>query len=56
MSVLFFDHVYAIAGLDDITRIDENGQPAALNWYLGTGFTFDDRDLRALFGAASLTF
>lgn len=55
-SVLFFNHVSAIAGVDDITRLDpatgkENKTP---KYYFGAGLSFNDNDLRSLFGAAAL--
>ena len=55
-SVLFFNHVSAIAGVDDITRLDpvthkEHKDP---KYYFGAGLSFNDNDLRSLFGAAAL--
>lgn len=55
-SALFFNHIYAIIGIDDPTRLD----PATgrvdrqLNSYLGLGLTFTDEDLRTLFGMAAV--
>jgi phospholipid/cholesterol/gamma-HCH transport system substrate-binding protein len=55
-SVLFFNHVSAIAGIDDLTRLDpESGKEIKKpKYYFGAGLSFNDNDLRALFGAASL--
>ncbi len=55
-SVLFFNHLSAIAGVDDLTRLDpdtgkENTKP---KYYFGAGLSFNDNDLRTLFGAAAL--
>ena len=55
-SVLFFNHVYAMIGVDDLTRLDAdtgkvNKTP---NVFFGAGFNFNDDDIKALFGAASL--
>jgi phospholipid/cholesterol/gamma-HCH transport system substrate-binding protein len=57
MQVLFLDHVYLMAGLDDITRTrnpltyEEQKGPVP---FAGLGLAFNDQDLKALFGAASL--
>ncbi|MEY4632396.1 MAG: hypothetical protein RIQ81_2516, partial [Pseudomonadota bacterium] len=55
-SVLFFNHLSAIAGVDDITRLDpESGKEIKKpKYYFGAGLSFNDNDLRALFGAAAL--
>jgi phospholipid/cholesterol/gamma-HCH transport system substrate-binding protein len=55
-SLLFFDHLYAMAGVDDLTRTDPDTGKAASepNYFFGAGLTFNDRDLRALFGAAAI--
>ncbi len=57
MQVMFFDHIYLMAGMDDITRKrnpitykDEKG-PVPFG---GLGLSFNDQDLKALFGAAAL--
>lgn len=55
-SVLFFNHLYTMAGIDDPTRLD----PATgkvdqeKNYFIGAGVSFNDQDLKALFGAAAL--
>ncbi|MCX6125418.1 MAG: hypothetical protein NTV34_11830, partial [Proteobacteria bacterium] len=56
-SILFFNHIYAMVGLDDITRTknpltyaDERG-PVPFG---GVGLTFNDQDLKSIFGAAAL--
>lgn len=57
MQVLFFDHVYLMAGLDDITRTrnpmtyEEQKGPIPFG---GLGLAFNDQDLKSLFGAAAL--
>lgn len=56
-SLLFYNHVYAMAGIDDPTRTD----PATgkvdkkTNVFAGAGFSFTDEDLKAIFGAAALS-
>jgi phospholipid/cholesterol/gamma-HCH transport system substrate-binding protein len=56
-SVLFFNHIYALFGLDDMTRhhnpltYEEQKGPVP---FAGVGLTFNDQDLKSLFGAASL--
>jgi phospholipid/cholesterol/gamma-HCH transport system substrate-binding protein len=57
MQVLFFDHIYLMAGVDDITRkknpityVDQKG-PVPFG---GLGLAFNDQDLKALLGAAAL--
>jgi len=54
--ILFFDHVYMMLGVDDPTRIDPATQRVAkdTNYFVGAGITFDDDDLKAIFGAAAL--
>jgi len=54
-SVLFFNHISAMAGVDDITRLDQNtGKPLATpNYFVGAGLSFNDQDIKALFGAAA---
>ena len=57
MQVLFLDHIYLMAGLDDITRkknpvtYEEKKGPVPFG---GLGLSFNDQDLKALFGAAAL--
>jgi len=43
-------------GVDDITRKDlETGERVQKpNWFVGAGLTFDDQDIKAIFGAAAL--
>ncbi len=54
-SVLFYNHIYLLAGVDDITRTDpDTGKQDDLNYYFGAGLTFDDNDLKAIFGTAAL--
>lgn len=57
VSILFFNHIYAMVGLDDMTRTknpltyaDEKGPVP----FAGVGLTFNDQDLKSIFGAASL--
>ncbi len=57
-SVLFYDHIYLMAGVDDPTKFDKRGDAGKLqktNYFIGAGLTFNDQDLKALFGAAALT-
>lgn len=57
LQLLFFDHIYLMAGLDDITRYrnpityEEQKGPVPFG---GLGLAFNDQDLKALFGAAAL--
>jgi phospholipid/cholesterol/gamma-HCH transport system substrate-binding protein len=56
VSVLFFNHIYAMVGVDDITRKNQdtgkvNEEP---NYFFGAGLTFNDQDLKSIFGAAAL--
>ena len=56
-SILFFNHVYAMFGADDMTRkknpmtYEEKKGPVP---FAGAGITFNDQDLKSIFGAASL--
>lgn len=55
-SVLFFDHLQVMIGLDDPTKFktDTKDIDPRLNYFLGAGVKFTDQDLKALFGLASL--
>lgn len=55
-SVLFFDHIQVLAGLDDPTLYKPGTETIdpKLNTFFGVGVTFSDQDLKALFGLASL--
>jgi phospholipid/cholesterol/gamma-HCH transport system substrate-binding protein len=55
-SILFFNHIYVMIGVDDPTRFDiETGKErGAQNYFAGAGFNFDDNDLKAVFGSAAL--
>jgi phospholipid/cholesterol/gamma-HCH transport system substrate-binding protein len=55
-SVLFYNHIYILAGVDDPTRTDpETGKVHKdVNYFLGAGLTFNDEDLKAIFGTAAL--
>jgi phospholipid/cholesterol/gamma-HCH transport system substrate-binding protein len=57
VSVLFYNHIYAMAGVDDPTRTDpETGKvDKDKNYFFGGGVTFTDDDLKAIFGTAALT-
>lgn len=56
VSVLFYNHVYAMIGIDDPTRIDPKTGKVnkELNFFGGAGLTFNDQDLKALFGTAAI--
>lgn len=56
-SILFFNHIYAMAGIDDPTRLDpETGKRAnELNYFFGAGLTFNDDDIRSLLGLAAIS-
>ncbi len=54
-TFIFLEHLYAVAGLDDLTKLDtKTGKRQDPNYFFGAGLTFNDQDLKALFGAASL--
>jgi len=55
-SVLFYNHIYVLAGVDDPTRTDpETGKANKdLNYFVGAGLNFNDEDLKAVFGTAAL--
>mgnify|MGYP001202911302 CR=1 FL=1 len=56
VSALFYNHIYAIVGVDDPTRKDAVTGEADenLNYFFGAGVSFNDDDLRALFGLAAI--
>ncbi len=55
LSFLMLNHLYATAGIDDVTRVDKDtkkiGSP---NLFIGAGISFDDDDLKAVLGTAAL--
>ncbi len=55
-SILFFNHLYAMVGVDDPTRTDRltGKQQKVPNYFFGAGLTFNDDDIKAIFGAAAL--
>jgi phospholipid/cholesterol/gamma-HCH transport system substrate-binding protein len=57
VSILFFDHLYLMAGVDDPTKYARRSDPSKLrkdSTFFGAGVTFNDEDLKALFGAAAV--
>jgi phospholipid/cholesterol/gamma-HCH transport system substrate-binding protein len=56
-SILFFNHIYTMVGIDDPTRKDSTTgeERGAKNYFVGAGLAFDDNDLKAVFGTAALT-
>lgn len=53
-SILFFNHLYAMFGADDLTRRDPNtGKKQSPYLFMGAGFRFTDEDLKGLFGLAA---
>ena len=56
VSVLFYNHIYVLAGIDDPTRTDPNTGKvnARKNVFAGAGMTFNDQDLKAVLGTAAL--
>lgn len=53
-SILFFNHLYAMVGADDLTRRDPyTGVKKDPLYFFGGGFYFTDDDLKGLFGLAS---
>ena len=54
-SVLFFDHLATMVGIDDPTRYKTGTKEVdKINYFVGAGLSFNDQDLKALFGLASL--
>ena len=55
-SALFFNHIYTVIGVDDITRLDQQTGKVdkSPNYYFGAGLTFTDQDLKSLFGLAAV--
>jgi phospholipid/cholesterol/gamma-HCH transport system substrate-binding protein len=55
-SVLFYNHIYILGGVDDPTRTDPDTGKAnkEINYFVGAGLTFNDQDLKAIFGTAAL--
>lgn len=55
-SILFFDHLIAMAGIDDPLRYRDGTRKVRkdLNPFIGAGLTFNDQDLKTLFGAAGV--
>ena len=53
-SILFFNHIYAMFGADDLTRKNPNsGKKESPYLFMGAGFRFTDEDLKGLFGLAT---
>lgn len=55
-SVLFFDHLIAMAGVDDPTRFKVGTRTVdkKINYFFGAGLTFNDQDLKSMFGLAAI--
>lgn len=54
-SILFFNHLYAMVGADDLTRKDrDSGNKKPPYYFMGAGFRFTDEDLKGLFGLATM--
>jgi phospholipid/cholesterol/gamma-HCH transport system substrate-binding protein len=57
VSILFFNHIYAMLGLDDVTRtrnpMTYEPQKGPIP-FAGIGIAFNDQDLKSIFGAAAL--
>lgn len=55
-SVLFFDHLSAMVGVDDPTKYDAATGKVKKdkNYFFGAGLSFNDQDLKALFGIAAM--
>jgi phospholipid/cholesterol/gamma-HCH transport system substrate-binding protein len=55
VSILFFNHIYTMLGVDDPTKTDVTGKVLAKKEpFFGAGFSFNDDDLKAIFGTAAL--
>lgn len=56
-SILFLDHIFAIIGVDDLTRKDSyivEGESRRPRPFFGAGLNFTDDDLKAVLGTAAL--
>ena len=60
-SILFYNHIYVLAGIDDPTRTvagscaaDKCKVDQKANFFGGVGLTFNDQDLKAVLGTAAL--
>lgn len=55
-SALFYNHIYALVGVDDPTKKDlsTGDREEDTNYFVGAGVKFNDDDLRALFGIAAI--
>ncbi len=55
VSILFFNHIYAMLGADDLTQRDpDTGTKKPFQYFVGAGFNFTDEDLKGLFGLATI--
>lgn len=56
VNILFFNHIYAMIGLDELTRKSRSsGKQQPPYVFIGFGFKFTDEDLKSLFGLAAKT-
>jgi len=56
-SVLFYNHIYAMMGVDDFTKTDpitNKARRPSEGLFFGAGLAFNDDDLKAMFGTAVL--
>ena len=57
VSALFYNHIYTMIGFDDMSKTDPTtGKARKLNQslFFGSGITFNDEDLRAIFGTIAI--
>ena len=56
-SALFYNHIYTMIGFDDLSKTDPTTGKArkiAQSLFVGGGITFNDEDLRAIFGTIAI--
>lgn len=56
VSILFFQHLYALIGVDDPSKYEPDSEKisGSRNYFIGAGLNFNDNDLKAIFGTAAL--
>lgn len=56
--IMFLDNLFAVAGINDITRkqAENEGESNKATPFLGIGLNFDDDDMKAVVGSAALAF
>lgn len=52
-NVTLLNHLYATAGIDDISRLGADGKINRPNYFMGAGLYFNDQDIKTVFGIAA---